>query len=122
MRILASCSTSLVITWLLTVAALAPTTAVAADARALMLDHKCYICHEDGYAKAGPAFVDVAAAYRRDPRAATRVAEVIRRGQHGSSPWHMPPHPELTHAEARRIALYILALKPEAAAQPRVAP
>jgi hypothetical protein len=43
---------------------------------------------------------------------------VIRRGQHGSSPWNMPPHPELTRAEARSIALYIVALKPEAAARP----
>ena len=98
--------------------ALVPTPVGAADARALMLDHKCYICHEDGYGKAGPAFVDIAAAYGRDRRAATYIADVIRRGQHGSSPWHMPPHPELTHAEARRIALYILAMRSEAAARP----
>ena len=114
----ARCSAWLVAAWLLATGALGPASAAAADARTLMLDHKCYICHEDGYARAGPAFVDVAAAYGRDRRAATHIAEVIRRGQHGSSPWHMPPHPELTHAEARRIALYILALKPEAAARP----
>jgi cytochrome c len=112
------CSTWLVGTWLLGAAAVTATPAAAADARTLMLDHKCYICHQDGYARAGPAFVDVAAAYGRDRRAATYISEVIRRGQHGSSPWNMPPHPELTRAEARSIALYILALKPEAAARP----
>ena len=119
MRIQALSSKRLVATCLLAAAGLAPA-AVAAepDARTVMLDHKCYICHEDGYPKAGPAFVDVAAAYGRDRRAASHIAELIRRGQHGSSPWHMPPHPELTPAEARRIALYILAMRPEAAARP----
>ena len=75
-----------------------------------MLDHKCYICHEDGYAKAGPAFVDIAAAYGRDRRNANYIADVIRRGQHGSSPWHMPPHPEVSRAEARTMARYIMSL------------
>jgi cytochrome c551/c552 len=118
MHIDARCSTYIVATWMLASGTLAPTLVAAADAKTLMLDHKCYICHEDGYSKAGPAFVDVAAAYGHDRRAATHIGELIRRGQHGSSPWHMPPHPELTNAEARRIALYILALKPEAAARP----
>ena len=31
------------------------------------------------------------------------VATVIRRGQHGSGPWRMPPHPEISAAEARTI-------------------
>ena len=118
MNIHAPRSKWLVAARLLAAGALAPTLVAAADARTLMLDHKCYICHEDGYAKAGPAFVDIAAAYGRDRRAAPYIADVIRRGQHGSSPWHMPPHPELTPAEARRIALYILAMKAEAAARP----
>ena len=93
------------------------TAALATDTQSLMVKHKCYICHEDGYPKAGPAFVDVAAAYGRDRGAVNYIAEVIRRGQHGSSPWHMPPHPELTKAEARQIARYILSMRGEAASR-----
>lgn len=103
---------------LLLAAQTAPMAAVAADPRALMAAHKCYICHEDGYPKAGPAFVEIASAYGHDRSAVNHVAEVIRRGQHGSSPWRMPPHPELTRAEAREIARYILTMRAEAAARP----
>ena len=97
---------------------LAAAPAQAADTRALMVEHKCYICHADDYPKAGPAFADVAAAYGRDRQAVAHVAEVIRRGQHGSSPWRMPPHPELTRAEARAIALYILSVRAQASSPP----
>lgn len=89
----------------------------AADVRSLMVANKCYICHENDYPKAGPAFADVAAAYRGDRQAVEHIAAVIRRGQHGSSPWPMPPHPELTREEARRIARYILGVRAQASAQ-----
>lgn len=80
------------------------------DARELLLTYRCYICHADTVTKAGPAYADVAAAYRGDHNAVTRIAAIIRRGQHGSGPWHMPPHPEASAAEARRMARYILSL------------
>ena len=102
----------------LAAAASAAAPAAGSDTRALMVEHKCYICHADGYPMAGPAFVDVASAYRHDPHAVDYIAAIIRRGQHGSSPWRMPPHPELTRSQARRIAAYILAMRVQASAQP----
>jgi sulfite dehydrogenase len=79
-------------------------------ARALLVAYKCTICHADEMPKAGPAYADVAAAYRGDPRAARRIATVIRRGQHGGGPWHMPPHPEVSKSDALLMARYILSL------------
>jgi hypothetical protein len=38
------------------------------------------------------------------------VIRVIKRGQHGGGPWHMPPHPEISDAEAALITQYILTL------------
>ena len=86
--------------------------AAAATAPQLMEKYRCYICHADAAAKAGPAFADVAAVYRGNPKARSFVSGVIRRGQHGGGPWHMPPHPEISAADARTIARYILALPP----------
>jgi len=86
----------------------------APAATALMNEYRCYVCHADDEPKAGPAFADVAAAYRGNPKAQSTVAGVIRRGQHGGGPWHMPPHPEISAAEANVIARYILALPPPA--------
>ena len=83
----------------------------AADAPALLTKYKCYICHGNTEAKAGPAYVDVAAAYRGRPQATASVMAIIKKGAHGSGPWHMPPHPEVSDAEARAMARYILSLK-----------
>ena len=77
----------------------------------LMQDHKCYICHSNEAPKAGPAYVDVAAKYRGNPKAVARVAATVRNGARGGGPWHMPPHPEISQADARIIARYILSLK-----------
>jgi cytochrome c len=77
----------------------------------LMQDHKCYICHSNDAPKAGPAYVDVAAKYRGNAQAVSLVAATVRNGAHGGGPWHMPPHPEISRADARIIARYILSLK-----------
>jgi cytochrome c len=84
----------------------------AADTRAftLMRDHKCYVCHGDDDALAGPAFRDVAAAYRGNANAPAIIATLIRAGASDGGPWHMPPHPELSAAEATAIARYILSI------------
>jgi cytochrome c len=82
----------------------------APDARALLAEYKCYICHADDAWKAGPAYGDVAAAYRGDPKASAALVRIIKRGQHGHGPWHMPPHPEVSDEEARVMARYILSL------------
>lgn len=83
-----------------------------AHAQELLTRYKCYICHADREAKAGPAYADVAAYYRGRPDAVTKIATDIRRGLRSGGPWHMPPHPEVTPAEARAMARYIMSLGP----------
>jgi len=73
--------------------------------------YKCYYCHADQEAKAGPAFVDVAAAYRGKPQAGAILVATVRKGTHGNGPWHMPPHPEVSQADAKLMVRYILSLK-----------
>ena len=83
----------------------------AQDPQALLDKYKCNACHAMNEAKTGPAYLDVAARYRGDAKAASALSAAIRRGAHGVGPWHMPPHPEITEADARRMVSYILALK-----------
>jgi cytochrome c len=83
----------------------------AEDAPALLQKYKCYICHADNESKAGPAYVDVAAVYRGNPKAPAILVALIKKGARGAGPWHMPPHPEISDAEARKMARYILSLK-----------
>jgi cytochrome c len=99
-------------TFLLAATALA-TAAVAArdqDAQALLTHYKCYICHADRETKAGPAYVDVATSLRGRKDAVSILAQTIRRGMRSGGPWHMPPHPEVSAAEARVMARYIMSL------------
>jgi cytochrome c len=77
----------------------------------LLQQYKCYICHANDETKTGPAYVDVAAKYRGNPQAVAIVAAVVRKGAHSSGPWHMPPHPEISGADAKKMARYILSLK-----------
>lgn len=95
-------------------AAVLSTVGVAtAQAPEVLLQHyKCYSCHSDHETKTGPAYVDVAAKYRRNPQSVSIVAAVVRKGAHGSGPWHMPPHPEVSDADAKKMARYILSLGP----------
>jgi len=82
------------------------------DSRVLLHKYKCDSCHARDEAKTGPALVDVAARYRGDGKALDTLATTIRGGAQGAGPWHMPPHPEVSAADARSMARYILALKP----------
>ena len=84
---------------------------LAEDPRALLHKYKCYVCHADARTKTGPAFVAVAARYRNDPKAFAALVAAVKDGAHGAGPWHMPPHPEVTDADARRMVRYILSLR-----------
>ena len=94
--------------WATTAAA---TVAAPLEPQHLLHQYKCYVCHSDDVPKAGPAYADIAAAYRSDRRAVSQVSAIIRRGQHGGGPWHMPPHPEVSRAEADAMARYILSVE-----------
>ena len=100
--------------WLVAVLAVC----VFPDARAAepppSLTHfRCYICHSDHETLVGPAFVDIASAYRGRKDAVAKIANDIRAGIRGGGPWHMPPHPEVSPAEARKMARHIMSLTPQ---------
>ena len=76
-----------------------------------LTQYRCYICHADREALTGPAFADIAAANRKQRDAVSRIAHDIRAGVKNGGPWHMPPHPEVSAAEARVMARYIMSLR-----------
>ena len=83
----------------------------AEDPQAMLQRYKCDACHAERETRTGPAFIEVAAKYRDDPKAAAALAAEVKRGAHGSGPWHMPPHQEVSDADARAIVQYILSLR-----------
>jgi len=85
--------------------------AAAQTPQALLQHNNCYLCHADRETKTGPAYVDVAAKYRGKTDAVEVVSATVRKGAHGSGPWHMPPHPEISRADALAMRRYILSLK-----------
>ncbi len=94
-----------------TISAIGVAQAQAQAPQVLLEQHKCYICHADNETKAGPAYVDVAAKYRGNPQAVAIVVAVVKKGSRSGGPWHMPPHPEVSDADATKMARYILSLK-----------
>ena len=86
-------------------------TRTSAQASQMLQRYKCYFCHADNDAKTGPAFVDIAATYKGKPQASALLAAAVRKGGHGSGPWHMPPHPEVSAADAKAMVRYILSLQ-----------
>jgi cytochrome c len=98
---------------LLVLAALpfAASTARAESPKASLEHYRCYVCHAEQETRTGPAFVDVATRYRGDAEAEGRLVPEVRKGTHGSGPWHMPPHPEVSEPDARAMVRYILSLQ-----------
>jgi|GEM_PF-356468 len=80
------------------------------DPQRLLHQYKCYICHADHEAKAGPAYADVAAQFHARRDAVSVISAEIRRGVRRGGPWHMPPHPEVSPRDARAMARYIMSL------------
>ena len=91
-------------------AAGAAATACAQDAPALFERHGCTTCHADTEQLAASAYVDIAARYRHDPKAAAKLTAVVKKGAHGDGIWPMPPLPQVPEADARKMVAHILAL------------
>lgn len=83
----------------------------AQNPQVLLQRYKCYVCHADNESRTGPAYADVAERYRGDRNAVFALTAAVRQGAHGAGPWHMPPHPEVPEADARKMVRYILSLK-----------
>ena len=71
----------------------------------------CLSCHKPEL-KVGPPYREVAQKYKNDPNAMTRIDEQIHKG--GSGKWGstvMPGYPNITPAETKTLAEWILATK-----------
>jgi len=78
----------------------------------LVVKKNCLACHQLDKRKYGPNFKEVAAKYADQKNAATVLAKKIRRG--GTGVWGqdvMPPQTQVSAAEARALATYVLSLK-----------
>lgn len=92
------------------VAALASNAAFANEQ--LAKEKNCLACHAVDHKLVGPGYKDVAAKYKGDKSAEGKLATKIQKG--GSGAWGqipMPANPQVSDAEARTLAKWILSLK-----------
>jgi cytochrome c551/c552 len=72
----------------------------------------CFGCHNTSMKVIGPAYKEIAAKYKADPDAFGKIDQQIHKG--GSGKWGyiiMPPFPQITAAETKILADWILGLK-----------
>ncbi len=72
----------------------------------------CLACHSMGTAVVGPALKEVAKKYAGDKNAPAMLATKIRQG--GGGVWGavpMPANPQVSEADAKKLAAWILSLK-----------
>lgn len=84
----------------------------AADALALAKKNNCLVCHAVDKKVVGPAWKDVAVKYRGDASAESRLVNKIAKG--GSGAWGstpMPAHPQISEADRRTLAKFVLNLQ-----------
>lgn len=79
---------------------------------ALFKKSNCMACHAVDQKRVGPALKDVAAKYSGDSGAADRLAKKIKAG--GAGVWGqmpMPPQTQVSDADAKALAEYVLSIK-----------
>jgi cytochrome c len=100
-------------TLLLLAAVTGATLAAPAFASADLAQKKnCMACHATDKKLVGPAYKEVAAKYAGDKTAADKLAEKILKG--GSGVWGpvpMPANPQVSAAEAKQLAQWVLTVK-----------
>ena len=93
------------------VATFAVTTPAFADL-ALATSKNCMACHAVDKKLVGPAYKDVAKKYAGDAKAADMLAAKIIKG--GSGVWGpvpMPANAQVSEAESKKLAAWVLSLK-----------
>lgn len=92
----------------LALAGLTAATPASAD-MALARKNGCMSCHAVNMKLVGPAYADVAKKYKGDSKAPAMLATKIQKGGKGVwGPMMMPPHPNLSNADALKLANWIL--------------
>ena len=72
----------------------------------------CMACHTVASKLVGPSYKDVAAKYAKDAGTEARLALKIQKGSSGTwGPIPMPANPQVSDAEAKTLAKWILAQK-----------
>jgi len=97
---------------LLILAAAAAVSAPALANEALAKSKNCMACHAVDKKLVGPAYKDVAKKYAGDAKAVDMLATKIRKG--GAGVWGaipMPANPQVSDAEAKKLAAWVLGLK-----------
>jgi cytochrome c len=97
---------------LLSVAVLAAATAPVFANADLARKKNCMACHQVDKKLVGPAYRDVAAKYAGDKDAAGKLVQKIMKGGAGVwGPVPMPANPQVSEAEARQLAAWVLTIK-----------
>ncbi|MET0571431.1 MAG: c-type cytochrome [Pedobacter agri] len=79
--------------------------------KTLILKSDCSTCQKDSAASIGPAFDQIAARYKTDPKAIDYLASKVDSGSHGI--WGkvpMPAHANMKDAEVKKITEWIMTL------------
>jgi cytochrome c len=84
---------------------------VASADEALAKKSACMSCHQVAKKVVGPSFQDVAKKYKGDAKAADHFVTVIKKGGKGVwGPVPMPPHPQVSDDNAKKLAAWILSM------------
>lgn len=78
----------------------------------MLRKNNCIACHHNERKMVGPAYRDIAAKYAGVSGSAEKLAKKIQAG--GAGVWGempMPPHPQLSDADALTLAKYVLTIK-----------
>ena len=92
-------------------AVLAMGAGVASADQALAQKSACMSCHQLAKKVVGPSYQDVAKKYKGDAKASEHLVGVIKKGGKGVwGPVPMPPHPQVSDADAKKLADWVLSL------------
>ena len=79
---------------------------------ALATSKNCMACHATDKKLVGPAYKDVAAKYASDKTAVDKLATKIQKGGAGVwGPVPMPANMQVSDAEAKKLAAWVLTIK-----------
>lgn len=89
--------------------AAAATTGPVIDVQALLNNNACLSCHAIAQKIVGPSYKDVAAKYKGDAQALSKLEVSIRKGSAGKwGPAPMPPFAALSDAQVKALANFVL--------------
>ena len=84
---------------------------VAQADEALLKKHNCVACHQIDKKVVGPAYKDEAKKYKGQKDVAVKLAEKVKKGGQGAwGPVPMPPNPQVSDADIKKMVAYILSL------------